>query len=66
MKELLYRAIALKRTMLAEGYQNPPEEVSKLNKELDRLLSTDASGFHRKEQAFIKWTGCVCRFGMSR
>jgi transposase len=53
MKELLYRAIALKRTMLAEDYQNPPEEVAKLNKELDELLAVDISGFHQKEKAFI-------------
>jgi hypothetical protein len=53
MKELLYRAIALKRTMRIEDYQNPPEEVAILNEELDVLLSVDASGFHRKEQAFI-------------
>ncbi|MDR3140828.1 MAG: transposase, partial [Tannerellaceae bacterium] len=53
MKELFYRAIALKRAMLTEDYQNPPEEVAKLNEELDVLLSVDASGFHRKEQAFI-------------
>jgi transposase len=53
MKELIYRAIALKRTMLAEDYQNPPEEVAKLNSELDELLAADISGFHRKEQAFI-------------
>jgi hypothetical protein len=53
MKELLYRAIALKRTMLAEDYQNSPEEVAKLNEELGVLLSVDASCFHRKEQAFI-------------
>jgi transposase len=53
MKELLYRAMALKRTMLAEDYQNPPEEVIILNEELDALLSVDASGFHRREQAFI-------------
>ncbi|MDR1203173.1 MAG: transposase [Tannerellaceae bacterium] len=54
MKELLYRAIALKHTVLAEDYQNPSEEVVKLHEELDVLLSVDASGFHRKEQAFIK------------
>jgi transposase len=53
MKELIYRAIALKRTMLAEDYQNPPEEVAKLNRELDELPAADISGFHRKEQAFI-------------
>jgi transposase len=53
MKELFYRAIALKRTMLAEDYQNPPEEIAKLNRELDELLSVDMTGFHKKEQAFI-------------
>jgi transposase len=53
MKELLYRAIAFKRTMLAEDYQNPPEEVAKLNAVLDELLTVDISGFHQKEQAFI-------------
>jgi transposase/polyhydroxyalkanoate synthesis regulator phasin len=54
MKDLLYRAIALKGTMLTEDYQNPQEEVTKLNKELDELLAVDASTFHKKEQAFIK------------
>jgi hypothetical protein len=39
--------------MLAKDYQNPPEEVSKLNKELDELPSADISGFHQKEQTFI-------------
>jgi hypothetical protein len=53
MKDLLYRALSLKGRMSVEDYQNPPEEVSKLNKELDGLLPADASGFHRKEQAFI-------------
>jgi transposase len=53
VKELFYRAIALKRTMLAEDYQNPPGEVAILNKELDELLAVDISGFHKKEQAFI-------------
>jgi transposase len=53
MKDLLYRAIALKRTLLAGDYQNPPEEVALLNSELDALLAVDAVGFHRKEQAFI-------------
>jgi hypothetical protein len=29
------------------------EKVQQLQEELDALLSVDASGFHRKEQAFI-------------
>jgi hypothetical protein len=53
MKKLFYRAIVLKRAMLAEDYQNPPEDVAKLNKELDELLAVDVAGFHQKEQAFI-------------
>jgi hypothetical protein len=40
--------------MLAEDYQNPPEEVAKLNREPDELLAADISGFHQKEQAFVK------------
>jgi hypothetical protein len=39
--------------MLAEDYQNSPEEVAKLNREPDELLAIDISGFHQKEQAFI-------------
>ena len=42
-----------KHAMLAEDYQNPPENVAKLNRELDELLAVDASKFHKKEQAFI-------------
>ncbi|MDR2679804.1 MAG: transposase, partial [Tannerella sp.] len=53
MQGLLYRAIVLKRTMLAEDYRNPPEEVALLNRELDELLAVDVAGFHQKEQAFI-------------
>ena len=54
MKELFYRAIELKHTMLTEDYQNPPEEVAILNRELDELPAVDISDFHKKEQAFIK------------
>jgi hypothetical protein len=53
-KDLLYRAIVLKRTMLAEDYRNPPEEVALLNRELDEQLAVDVAGFHQKEQAFIR------------
>jgi hypothetical protein len=54
MKDLFKRSIELKRKMTEEQYLNPPEEVTKLNDELDRLLKTDYSKFHNKEQAFIK------------
>jgi transposase len=53
MKDLLYRAIALKGRMSAEDYRNPTEEVSVLNNELNELLTVDAAKFHPKEQAFI-------------
>jgi hypothetical protein len=46
--------IALKRTMLADDYINPSKEMVKLSCELDELLAVDISGFHQKEQAFIK------------
>ena len=54
MKELFLGAIELKKTITQDHYLNPPEEVTKLNAELDRLLQTDYSKFHDKEQAFIK------------
>ena len=54
MKELLQRFIELKRKMTEDHYLHPPEEVTQLNAELDKLLETDYSKFHRKEQAFIK------------
>src|SRR5215510_1769372 len=54
MKALFLHAIELKKKMTQDHYLNPPEEVSKLNAELDRLLRTDFSKFHDKEQAFVK------------
>jgi transposase len=54
MKDLFLRAIELKNKMTQDDYLNLPEEVTKLNAELDVLLKTDCSKFHDKEQAFIK------------
>jgi transposase len=54
MKELFKRTIEFKKTMTARDYLNPPEEVMKFNKQLDKLLEADFSEFHSKEQAFIK------------
>jgi len=54
MKRLFLGAIELKKKMTEENYLHPPEEVSKLNEELDELLEIDFSKFHAKEQAFIK------------
>jgi transposase len=53
IKDLLYRSLALKRSLLAGDCQNPPEEIAKLNWELDALLAVDITRFHKKEQAFI-------------
>jgi transposase len=54
MKDLLQRSIELKNKMTGEDYLNPPVEVANFNAELDQLLQTDYSKFHRKEQAFVK------------
>jgi transposase len=54
MKELFKKAIEFKKTMTEKDYINPPEEVLKLNKQLDELLEIDFSEFHSKEKSFIK------------
>jgi transposase len=54
MKKLFLRAIELKNKMTEVCYLNPPEEATKLNEELEKLLQVDYSQFHNKEQAFIK------------
>jgi transposase len=54
MKELLYRAWNLKRSMTCDDYRSPPPQVALLNTQLDELLAVDYSKFHKKEQAFIK------------
>ena len=55
MKELFYRAIALKKGLTAEDCQNPTKEVAALNDELDELLKVDNSHFNTKLQALVKW-----------
>ena len=54
MKELFLPAIELKKQMVENDYLNPPTEISVLNEKSDELLAVDFSGFHRREQAFIK------------
>ena len=54
MKALFKRAIELKNVMTDNDYLNPPQEVDRLNGELDELLKTDYSKFHTREQAFVK------------
>ena len=54
MKELFKVALKLKNKMTEADYLNPPEEIAKMNAELDELLKEDCSKFHSKEQAFIR------------
>jgi transposase-like protein len=54
MKKLFLSAIELKSKMSKNDYLTPLVEVNQLGEELDELLGTDFSKFHRKEQAFVK------------
>ena len=54
MKGLFMCALELKKKMTQDDYIHPPQEVDKLEAELDELLKTDYTKFHPKEQAFIK------------
>ena len=54
MKELLWQALELKKSMTKEDYHNQPSKVLLINNLLDELLSVDYSKFHKKEQALIK------------
>jgi transposase len=54
MKDLLMRAWNLKKTMTADHYNTPSQEVTSMNTQLDELLRVDESGFNKKEQALVK------------
>lgn len=54
MKDLFYRAMALKHTLGEEDYHTLPTQVIALEKELDELLAVDYTTFHVKEQALIQ------------
>jgi hypothetical protein len=54
MKNLLYRAMDLKKFLTEEDYKRTPASVKDLEHEMDCLLSVDFSGFHAKKQALIK------------
>jgi transposase len=54
MKEFFHAALELKKGMTPDDYLNPPKQVAGINEQLDELLKVDCSGFHKKEQAFIK------------
>jgi hypothetical protein len=53
-KEVLEKTFRVKKGMKRIDYQKPPPEVRENEREVDQLLSTDHSGFHRKLQGFIK------------
>jgi hypothetical protein len=53
-KEVLEKAFRVKKGMKRIDYQKAPPEVMEIEGEVDQLLSTDYSGYHRKLQAFIK------------
>ena len=54
MKDLLYSAWNLKRSMTREHYLYPPPQVESINTQLDELLQVDYAKFHEKEQALLK------------
>ena len=54
MKKLFLQAIELKNKMTLNDYRNPTEEVARVNETLDELLKVDYTGFHSREQAFVK------------
>jgi hypothetical protein len=54
MKNLLYRALELKKLLTEDDYKTASTKVTDLEAELDKLLSVDITGFHSKIQALIK------------
>jgi hypothetical protein len=52
-KDLLYRALEVKRTLKEEDYRITPAQVIEIEKDLDGLLSVDITGFHTKKQTLI-------------
>jgi hypothetical protein len=53
-KGALEKTFRVKKGMKRIDYQKRPPEVREIKREVDQLLSTDYSGFHRKLQVFIK------------
>ena len=54
MKELLQKAIKLKQEMKPDDFRKPPKQIEEIEKELDELLKSNSSKFHKKQLAFIK------------
>jgi transposase len=54
MKELIQKAIELKKKLTGEDDRNTSSEIAQLNRQLDELLTVDCRKFHKKEQAFVK------------
>jgi transposase len=53
MMNLLYRAWKLKKILTPDDYKTPSAKVLEIERELDELLSVDATEFHAKKQALI-------------
>jgi len=54
MKQLLLDAIALKKQLTINDYNEPPPSVTELQTQLESLLAVDYSTYHKKIKAFIK------------
>jgi transposase len=54
MKDLLIGAWNLKKTMTADHYHTPSQEITLINTQLGELLAVDETEFNRKEQALVK------------
>lgn len=54
VKELLYHAIALKKELTPQQYQQPPMAVTQIEQTLTALLLTAPTTPHKKVQAFSK------------
>ena len=54
LKELLQKAIKLKQEMKPDDFRKPPKQIEEIEKELDELLKSNSSKFHKKQLAFIK------------
>jgi transposase len=54
MKNLFRRALELKKLMTGDDCKTAQAEVEELERELDGLLTVDATGFHARKRTFIK------------
>jgi len=54
LKQLLKKAIVIKKELQALDYLRPPPVVAELEIELGKMLEIDAGNFHSKTKAFVK------------